>query len=201
MERLNKWWALLVLAVLVGCSLKQEDYSDYCPIAVKLIPLEMEISYKCAPNKKCNQYPARLEIGRVSRYLDIDCWGGIYKYTFVSGDIQEEATNDYRHPYYELQPDSSNTIHFALIDAYGDQKKYDIKLTDYIPKYSVTGDTLEIDATEGIKYYYKSHSEWGFDPSLKLEISDDIMPFFEFFHAERMANDDSLMFSGTVYWR
>ena len=201
MERLNKWWALLVFALLVGCSLEQEDYSDYCPIAVKLIPLEMKISYKCAPDKKCYQYPARLEIGHVSQYLDIDCWGGIYKYTFVSGDIEEEVTNDYRNPYYELQPDSSNTIHFALIDKYGNQKKYDIKLTDYIPEYSVVGDTLTIDARNGIRYHYRSHQEYSTQSELKIEITDDMLPFFDFYYSVRMENQDSLMFTGTVYWR
>ena len=88
-----------------------------------------------------------------------------------------------------------------MIDRYGAEKKYDIKLTDYIPKYKVVGDTLEIDARNGVYYYYKGHKEWGVDSLLKLEINENILPFFDFVYAERMANEDSLTFTGTVYWR
>ena len=88
-----------------------------------------------------------------------------------------------------------------MIDRYGAEKKYDIKLTDYIPKYKVVGDTLEIDARNGVYYYYKGRKEWGVDSLLKLEINENILPFFDFVYAERMANEDSLTFTGTVYWR
>lgn len=189
------------LVTLVACSLDVDDYSDYCPVATKLIPLEISVVFKCAPDEECFKYPARVEFGRVSRPLGIDCWGGVYSYTFVSGDIREEATNSYVHPIYELRPDSSNRIEFSMIDRYGAEKKYDIKLTDYIPKYKVVGDTLEIDARNGVYYYYKGRKEWGVDSLLKLEINENILPFFDFVYAERMANEDSLTFTGTVYWR
>ena len=201
MKFLMKTFELCVLVGLAACSLDLEDNSDYCPVATKLIPLQMKVDFKCAPKKECFQYPVQLELGYVSRYLDIDCWGGIYKYTFVSGNIREEATNDYYLPHYELHPDSNNRIEFALIDKYGDEKRYNLKLTDYIPDYKIVGDTLEIDAREGVRYYYKGRKEYGNDSLLKITINDDIMPFFEFTHAERMVNDDSLVFSGTIYWK
>lgn len=199
-----------ILFLLYACSGNGDDgddYSDYCPRAVKHIPLTYHVSFKCFAGKNCNETDALLEFGRVSRRLDVGCFGGVYEYDFVSGDVHEEITNDLAYPKFELKPDSETHIQFSLIDIYKDEKRYDLNLWDYVPKFQVVGDSLEIQIpTEGyVSVHYLSgvryctYLENG--EFVRLDVVDSLLPFFVFFDSVRTQYDDLIKFDGIIYWK